>query len=426
MPWKTLNQMQNRTEFVLRAQKTDNFRALCLEYGISPRVGYKWQKRFLEHGLGGLNERSRKPKRNPNELSEEVVCRIVKLKQRHPHWGANKLREIYRREWGDEPAESSFKRVLEKAGMTQKRRVRSAKSGGRIADGRKASAPNEIWTVDFKGWWYDPMGRCEPLTVRDEFSRCILELRAVANARTETVRACFEQLFERHGLPQAIRSDNGAPFAAAQGLLGLSRLSAWWLALGIDLERSRPGCPQDNGAHERMHRDISAQLEGTSYGERQAAFDVWRQEFNEIRPHESLGMQTPSEVYEPSPRRYSGTPEILKYEAMVSRKVQNNGRLKWEGKTFSISHALAGWDVGLQPNADGFDVYFANLLLGQIELSTSAFLPVVAKAHPQQAPLRTFASSATPQRQNSSVTHAAETKLQRNTKNIPSTQPPQP
>jgi transposase InsO family protein len=180
--------------------------------------------------------------------------------------------------------------------MTEPRtRRRRSGAAGQLRSERRAQAPNEVWTVDFKGWWYDPQRkRCEPLTVRDEYSRYVLELRRLADARTETVRLCFERLFERHGLPAAIRSDNGAPFAHTQALFGLSRLSVWWLALGIDLERGRPGHPQDNGAHERMHRDIGTELEPRTA--EQEALDLWRQEFNHERPHEALGMKCPGEV----------------------------------------------------------------------------------------------------------------------------------
>ena len=285
--------------------------------------------------------------------------------------------------------------MLERAGLTQKRRERKAGQSGRIAEGRRASACNEVWTVDFKGWWHDAQGRCEPLTVRDEFSRYLLELRAVADARTQTVQVCFERLFRLHGIPLAIRSDNGTPFASMQSLLGLSRLSVWWLALGIDLERGRPGCPQDNGAHERLHRDISLQLQSAPYAERQPAFDVWRREFNEERPHAALGMRFPKEIYESSPRRYEGTPAALNYEGMGIRRVQQSGMIAFEGRKIFLSTALQGWDVGLSPCADGLiETYFARLLLGRIEVSTAAFLPVQA---PQKSmPRRGCTSSATP------------------------------
>jgi hypothetical protein len=229
--------------------------------------------------------------------------------------------------------------------------------------------------VDFKGWWYTAEHqRCEPLTVRDEFSRYVLELRAVADARYQTVRSCFERLFEQHGLPEAIRSDNGAPFASDQGILGLSRLSAWWVALGIDLERGRPGCPQDNGAHERFHKDVERELRGHSLAERQAGFDQWRQSFNQERPHESLGMKRPAEVYQASERKYEGTPEDLAYPKMQARKVTKGGSISWASQWVFISGALAGWSVGLQPCQEGKqNVWFGRLLLGQLEERTLSF-----------------------------------------------------
>jgi hypothetical protein len=259
------------------------------------------------------------------------------------------------------------------------RRVkRSAETGG-LASGVKAERPNEVWTVDFKGWWKDRAGlRVEPLTVRDEFSRMLLEMRALEDARTETVRVCFERLFEVHGLPGAIRSDNGSPFASAQAVLGLSRLSAWWLALGINLERSRPGCPQDNGAHERMHRDIRRELQAGRVGREQEAFEVWRKEYNTERPHEALGMRVPAAVYEPSGRVYQGTPEDIDYGAMASRKVHRGcGHIYYEGTCYPISTAVGGWSVGLSPRADGLiEVWFSKLLLGHIEPATASFTAV--------------------------------------------------
>jgi transposase InsO family protein len=304
---------------------------------------------------------------------------MVALKGRHRHWGPRKIREVYLRQWGEAPSESSFKRVLERCGLTEKRTVRRSNETGRVTSGKKAAAPNEVWTVDFKGWWHDAEGRCDPLTVRDEYSRYVLELRALPDAKTETVKACFEALFERHGLPGAIRSDNGPPFASANGLMGLSRLSAWWLANGINLERSRPGCPQDNGGHERMHRDIARELEGTAYGERQAAFETWRREFNEERPHQALGMRVPMEIYTSSAQRWSGPTEKLWYPGMSARKVNATGKIRHEGESYFVSQALAGWDVGLSNREDGnLDVYFSRLLLGRIELQTAAFIPATS------------------------------------------------
>jgi hypothetical protein len=220
------------------------------------------------------------------------------------------------------------------------------------------------------------------LTVRDEHSRYVLELRRMADARTATVRDCFERLFERHGLPGAIRSDNGSPFAHVRGLLGLSRLSAWWVALGIDLERGRPGHPQDNGGHERLHRDIRTELEpGTA---QQEALDLWRQEFNHERPHEALGMRCPGEVYQKSQRLYEGSPEDLEYPGLHARRVGPQGRITWGGMPLFITTSLAGWSVGLKPMENGrLEVWFGRLLLGWIDPATESFLR--ADIRPQEA-----------------------------------------
>lgn len=374
--------MDQRIEFVMKALNHPNFGELCREYGISRKTGYKWRERFVEHGLGGLGEQSRRPHGHAHQLCEDVVCELVRLKRGHPHWGPRKIRELYQRlhRGAEVPSESSFKRVLEKAGLTEPRRTRVARAGGRLAQGLRAEAPNEVWSVDFKGWWRDRSGaRVEPLSVRDEHSRMILELRAVPDARTETVRARFEELFRRHGLPGAIRSDNGPPFASAQGLLGLSRLSVWWLALGIQLERSRPGCPQDNGAHERMHLDVRRELQAGRIGDSEAAFEQWRQEFNTERPHEALGMKTPAEVYRPSPRSFEGTPEALDYEGREIRRVLAHGKISFHGHGIYISGALAGWDVGLgDQHGERIELWFAHLLLGHLNAETMSFEPLRA------------------------------------------------
>ena len=366
--------MDQRIEFALKALRTDNFRALCAQYGISTKTGYKWRERLLQFGWGGLEEQSRRPRRHADQLSEEVICEIVRLKQAHGYWGPRKLRELYLRKHGTAASESSFKRVLARAGMTEARRHRQrASEAGRLWSERRGQAPNEVWTVDFKGWWYDGQGkRCEPLTVRDEYSRYLLELCRVPDARTATVRGCFDRLFQRHGVPGAIRSDNGVPFAHIQGLLGLSRLSAWWVALGIDLERGRPGHPQDNGGHERMHRDIRMELQPRT--SEQAALDLWREEFNQERPHEALGMRCPAQIYCSSSKAYVGTPEDLDYPDMQARRVRKGGNISFGGQNYFISTSLEGWSVGLKPTDRGqLEVWFGRLLLGWIEPATESF-----------------------------------------------------
>lgn len=382
MPWKKVEPVNQKQEFILRALATSNFRELCQEYGISTKTGYKWRERFLQYGLGGLEELSRRPGSHSEELKESVVCDMVRLRQAHPTWGARKLRKIYERSHAEVPSESSFKRILERAGLVEPRRLRPRRESGRLFSERRAQAPNEVWTVDFKGWWRIANGcRCEPLTVRDEFSRFVLEVRAVANARTETVRTCFERLFEQNGLPIAIRSDNGTPFASTASVLGISRLSAWWVALGIDLERGRVGCPQDNGAHERLHLDIQRELRGRNLSDPQPGFDEWRRIFNHERPHEALGMRCPAEVYETSSRRYDGGPDDLAYDTPEVRRVSRVGEFNWKDQRVFISTALAGWSVGLEPASPGiWQVWFGRLLLGHLHEATAAFRRIDAQA----------------------------------------------
>lgn len=387
----------------MKALNHPNFGELCRDYGISRKTGYKWRERFVSHGLEGLEELSRRPHSHAHELTEDIVCQMVRLKQAHPHWGPRKIRELYRRahRGAEPPSESSFKRVLEKAGLTEPRKRRPAAESGRLSRGIKAQGPNDIWSVDFKGWWHDNSGRrIEPLTVRDEHSRMILELRALPDARTATVRASFEQLFENHGLPAAIRSDNGPPFASVNGLLGLSRLSAWWLALGIDLERSRPGCPQDNGAHERMHLDVRRELQAGRLGCSQESFEQWRLEFNNQRPHESLAMATPAEIYTPSARAYEGTPEALDYQGRETRRVNPRGQIKFRSHPVALSQALAGWDVAFgEQHEERIELWFANLLLGHLHPGTASFQPITPGATgllAASAPLRRPKGRSTP------------------------------
>ena len=374
MPWKRSEPMEQRTEFALKALKSENFRALCQEYGISTKTGYKWREGFLSRGIAGLAEESRRPRSSPQQLKEEEVCQIVRLKFAHPYWGPRKIRELYLRQHGEVASLSSFKRVLEAAGLTQRRKRRRATEAGRLSSGAKAKAVNEIWTVDFKGWWHGTEGRCEPLTVRDEFSRYLLELRQVPNARSHTVQASFEKLFQRHGLPQAIRSDNGTPFASRSAVLGLSRLSAWWVALGINLERSRPGKPQDNGAHERLHRDISQALECLGQNVSQEALDLWRHQFNYQRPHEALELRCPGDLYHNSNRKYPGAVQELVYEGMTARRVNHNGCIRWKDHSLFVSQSLSGWNVGLKSAQNQtIELWFAQLLLGHLDPATISF-----------------------------------------------------
>ena len=382
MPWQETGVVDQRKEFVLRVIGSgERFGDICEEFGISRKTGYKWKERFIQDGLGGLGNASRRPKTSPDELSETMVCQIINLKLAHPSWGARKLRAILARTLppNELPSESSFKRVLDKAGLVVHRRRRAASEQGRLTTPVKPERPNQVWTIDFKGWWYTRnKSRFEPLTIRDGYSRYILCAQALDNSRTDTVRAAMSGVFEKHGIPEVIRSDNGSPFAACNSPLGLSRLSAWWLTLGIDLDRIAPGRPDQNGGHERMHRDVASEVECRAQDNpatQQAALDVWRQTFNEERPHEALAMRVPKDVYQLSSRKYDPAPVELEYPLDYAvRKVSANGMLKIAGHQTILSTALCGYDVGLQPiTPERYAVWFCRLRLGELDLFTDKF-----------------------------------------------------
>jgi transposase InsO family protein len=382
MPWQETDVMDQRAAFVLRVIKEkERFADVCREFGISRKTGYKWKERFMLEGLSGLDDESRRPKTSPTGLGETMVCQIIKLKHAHPGWGARKLRAVLARTCSPSelPSESSFKRVLDRTGMVEHRRRRASSEQGRLTTPVRPERPNQVWTIDFKGWWYTRnRQRFEPLTIRDGYSRYVLCAQALDNACTETVRAAMVRVFERHGLPEVIRSDNGSPFAGRRSPLGLSRLSAWWLTLGIDLDRIAPGRPDQNGGHERMHRDLAAEVQGQAQADlatQQAALDVWRQTFNDERPHEALGMRVPRDLYESSPRKFDPAPVELAYPAgYLVRKVMSAGHVNLAHRNVSISAALCGCNVGFESlHAERYAVWFCRLRLGELDLSAHKF-----------------------------------------------------
>ena len=381
MPWQITSMNDVRREFVLKAlQAGHDFSQLCREYGVSRKTGYKWKQRALQDGLHALAERSRRPRHSPKQLDEDTLCALIRLKLRHPHWGAKKLAGVFARAGGQAPSLSTYQRILTKAGLVAKRRVRRHGSATRLQALVTAREPNDIWTVDFKGWWLLRDGeRCEPLTVRDAFSRYVLAVRLPPAATTVAVQTEFERLFELYGLPKVIKSDNGSPFASSHAVLGLSRLSAWWVSLGIELDRSRPAHPQDNGAHERLHRDIERELASHVQSDRhaqQAACDLWRDEFNHQRPHEALGGRCPAELYSKSARIYHPGPVKIDYGAgFFCRKIAGNGVLNYRQRRIFISGALAGCDVGLRRAEGGrFELWLNYLCLGTVDFETDSFL----------------------------------------------------
>jgi len=245
MPWKERKLMEERKRFIHEImESTRSFNATCLEFGISRKTGYKWLHRFEEGGYPGLEDQSRRPNSSPGQCVEDVVCELVKLKLAHDTWGPKKIRELYSRVHEDPiPSLSSVNRIFKRAGLVKRRRVRTTK-GGRMTNSIPILAPNAVWTIDFKGWWrVRPRDRFEPLTVRDAYSRYLLEARSLADTSTESVKQVFVCLFKEYGLPKVIHSDNGTPFAARSNVRGISQLSAWLISLGIHIHHSRPGTP---------------------------------------------------------------------------------------------------------------------------------------------------------------------------------------
>jgi transposase InsO family protein len=382
MPWKETNVVTVRTEFVVRAMENKiPFIALCQEYGISTKTGYKWKERFLAKGISGLSDQSRRPHSSPARITEDQACRLIRLKLAHRRWGPKKIHDLFIRQHSDSEALSlsTVKRILDKSGLVEHRARRKVAQCGRIENRIEAKSPNEVWTVDFKGWWYSvDKARIEPLTVRDAYSRYILCADVLEDGKSQTVQRCFERLFEMYGLPKTIRSDNGSPFACTRSPLGLSRLSAWWVALGINLDRIAPGHPEQNGGHERMHRDIAYEIEGCIDGDvcaHQAALETWRHEFNHERPHEALEMRVPANLYAKSERTFDPKGFELSYpQGYLSRRVGNQGCVMIRRSYIFISGALSGWDIGLKTIAYGrYAVWFGLLCLGEIDMETESF-----------------------------------------------------
>ena len=379
MTWKVTCVMEQRLAFVTRALDPNcSMRELCREFGISPKTGYKWLKRFRDRGREGLRDLSRRPKSLPAAISSELTCEIVRLRNDHPTWGPKKLHALLLRSMPkrEVPSQRTIARVLARAGLVQLQPRRRGRKRTTSREAITPEGPNDLWTVDFKGWWKTRDGRrCEPLTIRDDWSRYVLDIRATRVIKIDLAREAFEEAFTRYGLPKAIRSDNGVPFACTRSLARMTRLSAWWKALGIELDRIDPGCPQQNGAHERMHKDIRAELQKLSawdLAQQQQAFDRWREEFNLHRPHEALGMKTPAEFYEISTRPYSAKPPLIVYpDHFRVRRVSRKGEIRIGGRRgYFVSTALAFWPVGVeQESNDRLRFWFSDLCLGTTDAS---------------------------------------------------------
>lgn len=386
MPWSTPDLVSVREEFIeFVLSGRHSVVEGCVVFGVSEKTGHKWINRFRDEGLKGLEDRSHVPKVPPHQVPAELKMRIIDFRSLHPGWGPKKVKSNLSRKFPHTrwPAASTIGEILRREGLVKKRRKKTHLPSGQAIDSSLTipSAPNDVWTTDFKGEFKLGNGSyCYPLTVQDYKSRFLLECRALASTSTEPVRIVFTQIFEQFGLPSVIRSDNGVPFAHPLALARLSPLSVWWMRLGIRPERIEPGCPQQNGQHERMHRtlkDDATRPPSSTAITQQKRFDHFRCEYNEERPHESLGQTPPADSYSPSPRQFpSKLPELVYPNHYIIRRVGGNGIVSYKGREFWLTKSLREEDIGLEEiDEDLFTVNFCSLALGTYHLPSNTFIP---------------------------------------------------
>jgi transposase InsO family protein len=393
MPWKESSVMNERLRFVARLLEGEQMSHLCREFGISRKTGYKVFDRYKEHGLEALCDRSRRPVRYANQLPGQMESLIVGLKRDKPHWGARKIRELLVRRLASDvrvPAISTIHAVLDRHGLVKRMNKRRQRASGTPLSA--GAAPNDLWCADYKGeFQLGNKAYCYPLTVTDHASRYLLLCEALESTREELAFTAFERLFQERGLPGAIRSDNGVPFASPNALFNLSKLSVWWLRLGIEIERIKPGKPQQNGRHERMH--LTLKKEGTrppglNSLQQQARFDAFMQEFNTERPHQAIAMKCPAELYGPSPRPYQGLPELAYPFHDRDVLVTACGRLCLHRKKINISTVLAGQRLGIKEVDEGiWLVSFMHYDLGYIDLEQKTLQPTDNPFGPGMSPM---------------------------------------
>jgi transposase InsO family protein len=382
MPWAERSPMDERTQFIAAVLAgEESFAAICRQYGISRKTGYKWWKRYQADGASGLVERSRAPQTSPQAMEAALAEQLLAFRAKHPTWGPRKL--LARLEQQDPtqvwPAASTVGDLLRRSGLTAPRRRRPHASPTPDPLTEMTDA-NVVWTLDFKGQFRTGDGvLCYPLTLSDGFSRYLLRCQALPKADGAQARPIMEAAFREYGLPLVIRTDNGEPFAST-GLAGLSRLAVWWIKLGITPERIDPGQPSQNGRHERMHRTLKAettQPPAATLRAQQLVFLRFQQEYNEERPHEALGQIPPAALYEPSPRPYPDRIVPFAYPtADLVKRVRSNGELYWHGQYIYLSKLLAGEPVGCCQQADGqWRVWFGPLELGVVDEARGTISP---------------------------------------------------
>jgi putative transposase len=371
MCWKETCAVEERMRFMVAVEKgEESFAAICRRFNVSRRIGYKWRNRFEEEGAAGLFDRSRAPLHHPQAIGEEIAERCLEVRRAHPTWGPMKVlayleRHAPKTDW---PAVSTIGELFDREGLTVKRRLRrrSPPSSAPFAD---CAAANDVWCIDFKGWFLTGDGaRCEPLTITDACSRYLLRCQALPRADTDHVWPVLEAAFREFGLPHYMRSDNGSPFAA-RGAGGLSRLSVNLIKAGVTPERIAPGKPQQNGRHERMHltllQDV-ASPPAPSMREQLKRLRDFQRSYNEERPHQALDNATPAERYQTSARHFDGILRSPEYGDQEVRWVRHNGEIKLGGKFIYINAALTGEPVGLAESEYGWTVTYGPIMLGTI------------------------------------------------------------
>ncbi len=374
MPWKTVCTMDEKVRFIGDfLNGVFSFVELCDRYGISRKTGYKWIDRYTENGVEGLRDRSRKPRSHPRKTPEYIVKEVLKVRKRHPLWGPLKILKIIERQnrgW-ELPCRTTVYDILRRNGCIEKRKQRRK----RAHPGKPttiASDPNSLWTADFKGHFKTRNGvYCYPLTIADAYSRYLLDCRGLLGTKLKETKKVFKKLFNKYGLPERIRTDNGIPFASS-ALGRLSQLSIWWIRLGVYPELTEPASPQQNGQHERMHRTLKAATTRPpdhTLERQQKMFNVFRKEYNYERPHEALGQETPASQYIRSQRKMPRKLPQIEYPGHYEvRRVSNNSGIRWFNVRIPVSQILAGEYIGLEEIDDGlWDVYFGPIWLGRLD-----------------------------------------------------------